>query len=367
MLVPLACLAAFAIPPGCREATGPNTSRIRWSYLDELPAAVPFVDQDLVAFTTSLEANRINALDRTDGHLRWSKSFPVVSGYGMPRANVAAFEDMLIVPAWNVYAVDRATGATRWQFSNADDSPGAKPLTLGDGTVFACGRRLYALDARTGTLKWEVDLQEEPFSPVYAYGVLYLTTRINRGGGLGAGHAMAIDPATGSIVWSFPLPDATDAPWLGGSVGLAGVTESQVIVPSRNGRVYALDRLTGALRWERRGRGPYDWGILLNSVVVVGGDALYLEAINLSSGNLSWELGLEGSALYISSAPGLAVVNDGRLHAVNENGKEVWAYGGDYHNEPSFSWAPAYADHTLFVGASIGGGRRGLYAVDFPF
>ena len=327
------------------------------------------VDGGRVAFTTSLGQNRLNVLDRADGHLVWTKSFQIpVGGYGMPVANIAAFEDLFIVPAWDLYGVDHATGATRWKFSKVDDFPGAKWVELADGTVVSCGRRLYAVDARSGGIKWELDLHEEPFNPVYAYGTLYLTTRGNRGGGaLGAGHAVAVNPMNGSVLWTFPLPDAPDASWVGGSVGLAGVTETRVIVPSRNGRVYALDRQTGALQWERRGRGPYDHGVVLNSVVVVGGDALYIEAIDLSSGQLAWELPIEASTQYISNAPGLAVVNDGRLHAVNERGQVVWEYGSDFHDEPNFIGAPVYSDRTIFVGGMIGQERRGLYAIDVPF
>lgn len=368
-LASFAWVAALAAPSGCRDGTGPNAGPVRWSYVDELPAAVPLVDGGVVAFTTSLGQNRLNVLNRADGGLVWTRSFeiPVSGPFGMPLANIGVFEDLYIVPAWHLFAIDRVTGATRWQFSKADDFPGARPMVLGDGTVFACGKRLYALDARTGVLKWELDLQEEPFSPVYAYGTLYLTTRVNRGGALGAGRAVAVDPATGSVLWTFPLPDASDASWLGGSVGLAGVTETQVIVPSLNGRVYALDRKTGALQWERRGRGPYDTGVLLNSVVVVGGDALYVEAINLSSGQLAWEIRTDGSIFYIGSGPGVAIVNDARLRAVNESGQVIWQYGGDFYNEPAFSGAPVYADRTIFVGGMISGERRGLYAVDVPF
>ncbi len=365
----LAAFAALAAASACREATGVDSGPVRWSYVDDVPAAVPLVDGELVAFTT-LRQNRLNVLNRADGKLLWQKSFEIpVSGRGMPGANLAAFEDLLIVPAWHLYGLDRATGAIRWQFTRADDFPGAKPLALGGGTVFACGRRLYALDARTGVLKWEVDLQEEPFRPVYVDGTLYLTTRGDRGGGaLGAGHAVAIQAATGNVLWKFPLLDAPDASWIGGSVGLAGVTETQVIVPSRNGRVYALDRRTGSLLWERRGRGPYDRGVLLNSVAVVGGDALYLEALDLSTGRLAWEIGIDGSTDDIGTASGFAIVNTGRLRAVNSRGQIVWQYGGDFHNEPYFSRTPVYADRTIFVGGSINGEeRRGLYAIDVNF
>ena len=326
------------------------------------------VDGGIVAFTTSLGQNRLNVLDTAGGRLLWNKSFEIpAGGLGMPRANIAAFEDQLIIPAWDLYGVDRATGNTRWHFSKVDDYPGAKELVIGAGTIFACGKRLYALDARSGVLKWELDIQEEPFSPVYAYGTLYFTTRINQGGGLGPGHAVAVDPANGTVLWTFALPNATDASWLGGSVSLAGVTETQVIVPSLNGRVYALDRQTGALQWERRGRGPYTRGVILNSIVVVGGDALYVEAINLNTGVLAWEIPIDGSTDYINGGPGVVIVNDGRLRAVNEAGQVIWSYGGELYNQPHFIWAPVYTGRTIFVGGMIGETRRGLYAIDVPF
>lgn len=343
---------------------------VKWAFEMGYTGADPFADDEIAAVTTAF-SNKLFVVSATDGKLRWQRSFEIPAGLytsGMPYANILAFEDMLIVPAYNLFALDRATGAVRWTFAREGDLPGYRNAAIGGGMAFASGRRLYALDARSGALRWEFDVGEEPFRPVYSHGILYLTTKGVQGGSLRAGHAFALEAATGQVIWSFPLPDATDAPWLGGSGGLAGLTAELVVVPSRNGRVYALDRATGALRWEHRGRGPYDAGAIVGNVVVVGGDATYLEALDLLTGRLLWEKRLGGYIDKISPGPGVILVNVGRLFAFDETGQLRWAYGGADRDEIAFMGRPLYRSKTIFLGGTWPVEQRpGLFALDVPF
>lgn len=361
---------ALLAPSGCSDTVGPvQDGPVRWFHQSEFPASEPFADQELVAYTTMFGDNRLIVLDRLTGAVKWIRTLEDPTGTGMPNGNIAAFEDLLLVPAWHLYAFDRKSGVLRWTFKRDGDFPGARQLTIANGVVFATGRKLYAVDARTGMLRWELNMNEEPFRPAYMDEVVYFTTRGDRGGGaLGAGHAVAARAATGEIIWKFPLPDATDASWIGGSIGLAGVTSSLVVVPARNGRVYGLDRQTGALRWERRGRGPYDRGVLLGGVVAVGGDAPYVEAIDLASGRLAWEVPVDGTVLRMGSGPGIALALTSRLFAIGESGKVKWSYGGDFHDEPSFVGHPLYVDGLILVGGRYEGeNRRGFFALDVNF
>lgn len=354
---------------GCTGTTEPPSGElVRWFHQSEYPASEPFADNELVAYTTTFGDNRLIVLDRLTGAVRWTKTLEDPTGTGMPNGNIAAFEDLLLVPAWHLYAFDRKSGELRWTFKRDGDFPGARQLTVANGVVYATGRKLYAVDARTGLFLWELNMNEEPFRPAYMDGTVYFTTRGVRGGALVAGHAVAARAATGEVLWKYPLPDATDASWLGGSIGLAGVTSTLVVVPAQNGRVYALDRQTGTLRWERRGRGPYDRGVLLGGVVVVGGDALYVEAIDLVSGRLAWEVYAEGSVLRIGSGRGVAIANPGRLIAIDEAGKVKWSYGGDFYDEPTFIGHPVYIDGLVLVGGRHAGGtRRGFFALGVNF
>jgi len=139
---------------GCDDVASSRDRRILWFHADPTGAAAePYADSTLAVFT-SFNDMRVMALDARTGALRWQQRLPSAPGApysGMPTfGNVSAFQDLIIVPAWDLYGLDRATGAVRWKFQASDDFAGYGSAFVAEGRVYSVGQYLYALDAATG-------------------------------------------------------------------------------------------------------------------------------------------------------------------------------------------------------------------------
>ena len=351
LFLTVACSPSTEPPP---TTAGP----ILWSYQGAGVAGIPYADEEIAVFTTVFD-NRVIAVDAADRKLLWQSRVPIPPQFrdrGMPRrGNILAAGDLLVVPAWDVFALDRSTGEIRWRYTPPDDFPGAGPAVPADeNKIILTGRNLHLIDASTGGAVWVKELGEQPFDPIYEDGVVYLGTRgyIGDTDILGAGHAMAIDAASGQILWKHPLPDAPDTTWLGGAVGRGAVTGDLFIIASRNGRIYALERTTGRVRWETRGSGPYDAAItIVGNVVVTGGDARFLEAFDLTDGHRVWTKNMGGSTSYITQGPGFVLVPNGRVYILGENGETRWEFGGQDRGLPGFDSPATYHGGRVYVGA----------------
>jgi polyvinyl alcohol dehydrogenase (cytochrome) len=123
----------------------------------------------------------------------------------------------------NVYALDRATGCTRWVFEadgdirtaivhGAIETGGRTRTALFFGTF---GARAYAVDAATGELIWQKQMDEHPFSvltgtPIFHEGRLYVPVSAYEviiavapfyGCCDFRGSVVAVDAATGEEIW----------------------------------------------------------------------------------------------------------------------------------------------------------------------
>ena len=100
------------------------------------------------------------------------------------------------------------------------------------------------------------------------------------------------------------------------------VTDDLVVVADSRGRVSALDRSTGAPRWENRVRDlRVSSGVGAGADIAVVGtmDGLAI-ALNLDNGDEIWRTRLSSEVLALSTVAGGVVVartNDGRLHALD--------------------------------------------------
>jgi outer membrane protein assembly factor BamB len=380
---------------GCTDAADPGgvSARFVWSYADHAgSAAQPYADSDLVVFTT-LQDSSVVALDAHSGSLRWETHLPRPAGlpFGcasgcMPAANITASGNVIVVPAWDVYGLDRSTGAVRWTFTRRDDYPGYGSIAAAEGRVYTVGRRLYALNAATGSLVWQVDLGEQPFRPVIAGGVLYVETRgaldsaQNDLDVLGNGHAIAVDASTGTVRWRYPVTDPDPAN--GGSIGPAFVTSDLVIVTGQNGHVYALDRTTGQPRWITTGFGPYPAGaVVVDGTVITAGNAGTIDGFSLSTGQVLWrtpntvstptdqfKVVGKGSSVFdpITRGDGVALISAGWLVAVDARGTIRWHDGGAGFGGPVYSTPATYRDGIVYIGAIDEPGGAGFYAVRVP-
>jgi len=114
----------------------------------------------------------------------------------------------------NVFALDRATGTVRWARRYGFRNDGPNGLALGDGRVYGeTDSEAFALDAEDGNELWRRHLTSatEQFvdvAPVFWNGLVFIGTVGYAPGGRGA--VYALDAKTGDVRWKF---DTIAEPW----------------------------------------------------------------------------------------------------------------------------------------------------------
>lgn len=347
---------------GCHDSgSGPLSSEPRqlWTVGDAAGArSTPFADADLAAYTEEF-ASGIVAVAANSGSVRWSRTFADgPAGLPLLFANILGDGSALFVPAWNLYALARSNGATRWVFTSPDEYAAGSTIARQDSTIVTPGslRRLFAVHATTGVMLWQRDLQERPFAPIISDSVVYVGTRgyVGTSLSLGAGHAFALRLRNGAVLWSTALPNAATGPWIGGTDRGGVLTELAFVVASANGRVYAFDRSSGATLWSYDGPGPFESGVaLLGNVAVVAaltGDIIGLDA---RTGRELWRRSTGGSSVVqqITSDDRCAYISVGGLICVDATGAIPWEIGGDAHNGPLFVTPANPVGGRLFIGS----------------
>ena len=217
--------------------------------------------------------------------------------------------------------------ALLWEFkipqTEANSFPGIAPTTRG-GTLFLVSPlgQVYALDAKSGQLQWQTELDDKLYPPpvvtaskVYVNGVLdYYTLDVNTGElletneGRGPRHTDPPDPETGR---TYRL-----------DVGLPPGT-----------RVHAVDAATGTSVW------TYDVGSIIPAAPTQSGGTVFVQsyegvhALDASTGELLWESEWEYSLDYPPHVvDGIwPVAGDGTVTALDaRTGKPVWSFEEDH-------------------------------------
>lgn len=217
----------------------------------------------------------VDAFDLASGRRLWSFASP--ARYSLFSAPTAVDARVYVATAWKgaaVYALDLRTGTPLWSrdFGTKFAAYGA-PTPLGTlGVVVGLGNQteppcshgaVLALAAAGGATVWEHD------TAAMGNGAgIWNTVNVGGDGSLlvpvgnpcnGAVNTegdsiLALDPASGKERWRYTALDAQrldrrdDADY---DFGATPVDASGLVVaPSKNGIVYAVDRLTGSLRWQ---------------------------------------------------------------------------------------------------------------------
>lgn len=192
--------------------------------------------------TILVEAERqLRAIDLDTGKQRWA--FPEIGRYISP----AVAGDTVFIRAeadnkGQIIALDLRTGAARWGFtprriSSAETNYWGGHITspvIANGVVFAgAGKELYALDAATGAVRWEYS------------GAEYLSSSATVGEGRvffsDARNFYAVDQQTGKLAWKF---ETLFAPYF------SPIAARQTVFLTNGDKILALNTADGAKRWE---------------------------------------------------------------------------------------------------------------------
>jgi hypothetical protein len=203
------------------------------------------------------------------------------------------------------------------------------PAIAADRTVyFVAWDKVFALDGATGATRWTNALSFSAASPpsLAADGTMYLGGWDNK--------VYALKGATGQKVWEFQT---------GGYVSEAAIgADNTVYVGSGDRKVYALDGAAGVKRWESLTGGAVRAPVIgPDDTVYAGSDKVY--ALNGATGQKVWESQTPGGWLAVA-ADGTLYVGSDKLHALNgATGQKVWE------SQTPGGFVTVAADGTLYV------------------
>jgi eukaryotic-like serine/threonine-protein kinase len=281
--IPLLGLGTYAATHAgpARAPSSTSDKPIAWETgMDGRAAALLVADDAVYAATPS----RLYALDPATGQRRWEAGLGRPAGSGVGLAFDGRNARLLVGALGRILALDPRSGQTLWE--HVVDGTGPTPTLLpaaGDDTVFAAGR----------------------------------------------GQARALDPATGGVRWTHPLPDGpTSAPH----------AVAEVCVLATSSHLLALDAASGRRRWAIPLESDSAPDRVISLVVseglaVVPGDT-GLTSVDVGSGAVVWRAGLRTRPApeqrfpqMVAAGGTLAVLGDGRVHAFGlHTGDPRWAY-----------------------------------------
>ena len=235
----------------------------------------------------------------------------------------------------NFYALDAATGQLRWKFQTGGERRfsgthlhGAEPAgeTMPDpfdfflsspvvwqGTVyFGSGdANIYALDARSGSLKWKFKTADVVHaSPAISGGALFV--------GSWDSYFYALDAVTGQEKWRFKTGEDAKIHNQVGIQSSAAIADGIVYFGCRDSKVYAVDAVTGKEKWSFSNKGSW----------VIASPAV-----------------LDGKVYFATSDSGLFYGLDAKSGAT--------VFSLSFKHWPMFS-SPAIAGETAYIGSHQG-------------
>jgi outer membrane protein assembly factor BamB len=229
---------------------------------------------------------------------------------------------------------------------------GSRIFQLADDGVLA------AINKQSGHFDWVRKLGDSSAStpavtPTTVYATLY-----SRESGTENGRAVALDSASGRLLWSRGLPSPSESSPL--------VDSGKVFFGSQDGTVYALNAHTGATVWMYHAEGAVKASPTLQGGVLYFGDyGGDLQAVSERTGRRLWRSGSEGAVVgsgtfYSTSAVAYGRVylgnTDGRIYAYDQRtGSLDWAVqtGAYVYASPAVANAPGLGP-TIYLGSYDG-------------
>ncbi|HET7499521.1 MAG TPA: PQQ-binding-like beta-propeller repeat protein [Kofleriaceae bacterium] len=266
----------------------------------------------------------ILGFDADTGKLRWRSEL----GLGVTAGAAAIFAppatdagDILVGNQRRLAAISAAEGAVVWSVDpvpQGQDSEALSAVTVGDGVAFGVFNRAFggvaAWDRVTGHPLWRF---EGPLttainaSPVIAGGLVHVVN--------GVDEVFALDATTGALAWQVKL-DPAGFDWGNATVGTPAIAKGVLVVPTLYHDLVALDAASGLELWRFGGtpspvrsthyRGAAESGfeaspLITGDLVWAADTAGQLTALDLHTGAELWHTALGAPVL-----GGMAVSGD---------------------------------------------------------
>jgi outer membrane protein assembly factor BamB len=322
------CFQSFAQVPG----------DVKWEFIGSSPfSSGPVLGTNGLVYTFTQEG-RLEARDTTSGQVRWGTNLPAVFSYGGPLV-VGPGDRLYLNSSSGLHALDGNTGAEIWR------RPVTASCAVGpDGTIYIAPAFLYALDPATGGTRWEWHGDYVSGPPALsASGLLFVTGSY--------GKIIAVDTHTGQRVWQFVQDDASF-----NSLIVAG--DGTVLAPSDD-ELFAIDGATGELRWRiQSGDETPIFGLAVaedGAVWVVSGPwsshGGVIRILDVATGEVQRQFDLPFGVWaggMILTGDGPYIVNYSRLYALDPNTGELnWTFDSNAYGLNGINVGP---DGTLYVG-----------------
>jgi outer membrane protein assembly factor BamB len=247
-----------------------------------------------------------------------------------PRSQpIIAGDSVIVGVGRRMYSIDAATGSTQWSFPPSGDAAGefsVSPAISGDVVLGGSTNNfLYAVDRATGAAKWSMNLGTTNARAIIGGAdIFYVFTNDDRILGLSA--------ADGAKAWQTDYEIGTNV------VGMPTITQDHLIFFTSGGKLVGLNSTTKRPSWEisvgsaSPEGGPVAFG---QSVYVVSGSQV--AQINPRTGRTGWVATfperLVGSVA-MSDKGGAAATEDGKVYTFDAFGKltrtQPIALGGGY-------------------------------------
>jgi outer membrane protein assembly factor BamB len=239
-------------------------------------------------------------------------------------ADVNAAVDVVLAAtdAGQLFAVDPRTGADRWVFKTGG-AIRARPVILDqDVVVQSDDGAMYRIDVKSGAQKWRAVIGQ----PVRRVPISDPTSRYdNRASavahdrdrlfvGTHDGRILALDAATGTIKWEHKTGDAV--------IATPVVASGRVFCGSMDGKIYALDATNGTRLWTHDTGAAVTTAVALHKNFVLAGSRSYeFQALDAASGKPAWT-----RYFWFSWVESSATVHDGIAYVGSSDAARVSAF-----------------------------------------
>ena len=248
----------------------------------------------------------VYALDATDGQVVWKRPSEAADERPMI-ARLVGGGDLYLVGQGAVVAVDAADGSERWRTSLGDHGP--FPIARqGDALLLWATNSLVAVEAKSGAERWRRSFDGADvhgFRGAVTDGTVFVWGR----------KLLALNARTGSRRWAFDPETQVEGH------GAVVAVEDGTVYTGVGRQLYALDAKSGTPRWEWTGGSNFHdyWGGVRDGVVYAMGERT-VYALDADSGDERWTYLNEGAVVYWLDVRDDSVyfaADDGTLYAVD--------------------------------------------------